>query len=95
MMEIDPYGPDRARTALYASLYVYGALWSIHSIELSLQNQSKQKRKKSMEEILSLNCQPAQCSGDQALGPNGSELAGAASDLSRSPRLTEVYQKKV
>ena len=36
-----------------------------------------------------LCCQHSQRSGDQALGPNGSELAGAASDLSRSPRLTE------
>ena len=36
-----------------------------------------------------LSCQPAQCSGDQTLGPNGSELAGAASDLSRSPGETE------
>ena len=36
-----------------------------------------------------LCCQHSQRSGDQALGPNGSELAGAASDLSRRARLTE------
>ena len=47
---------------------------------------SKQKRRPGEKGNTELAACAAQRSGDQALGPNGSELAQAASDLSRSPR---------